>query len=268
MAAAAGAVFLLSQSELLAIETIEIEGNHAVPSEQVMEKAAPLLMGESLLRFSYDEVEGELTATPFIEAIEFERDFPHTLRIRVRERQVAATLVTSESRLLLLSSDGYVLGELEAPAQGYPVLATAGPCDAGAGEIPDCQDVKIGVRFVSDIPTNFNHSFSDVDVADGYIRARTASGVLVIFGTLDDYGLKFEVLRQLLARVDIQGEPMTIDVSVPERPVTREGQEPASPPADTTAQQDDGAAADGAGTDAASAQGAAAEDASREIFNG
>lgn len=245
VAAAAGAVFWLSQSSLLAVETIEVEGNRAVPAEQVLEMAAPLLMGESLIRFSYDEVERGLTALPFVESVEIERDFPHTLRIRLRERQVAATLTGVDGRLRLLSTEGLVLAELDAQAQGYPVLAIGTACEAAVGEIPDCQDLRIGVRFIADVPTNFNREFSDVAVKDGHIRALTRSGVLVIFGTLDDYGLKFEVLRQLLARAGVEGTPMTVDVSVPERPVTREGQEPAAPAGGAQLPADEAAAESG-----------------------
>ena len=69
---------------------------------------------------------------------------------------------------------------------------------------------------------NFNYEFAEVTVADGDIRAKTKSGVNVHFGSLDDYGFKFEVLRQLLARSSAAGVQVTIDVSVPERPVTKE----------------------------------------------
>lgn len=228
LATVAGAVFWLSQSSLMAIETIEVEGNRSVPVEQILETATPLLMGESLMRISYDELERSLTAMPFIEAVEFERGFPHTLRVRVQERQAGANLAAAEGRLLLLSSEGYVLAELEAADESYPVISTSEACAAEVGEVPDCPDVKVGVRFVTDIPTSFNQGFSDVAVEQGYIRARTMTGALVTFGTLDDYGLKFEVLRQLLARTAAQGMLVIIDVSVPERPVTREGEAPAA----------------------------------------
>ncbi len=264
LAAVAAFLFWLSQSGIMAIETIEVEGNHAVTDEQVLETATPLLMGESLMRISYDELERSLTAIPYIEAVEVERDFPHTLRIRLRERQPAVVLSAGNGRLFLLSSEGYALAELESVDSGYPVASTVQPCPAEVGEVPDCADVRVAVRFIADIPMNFNQQFSDVAVSDGYIRARTTSGVQVVFGTLDDYGLKFEVLRQLLARSAAQGVLVTIDVSVPERPVTREGVEQPAANADGSA-ADDSAAAD---ESAAAAAGGDGTQASPGVENG
>jgi hypothetical protein len=43
---------------------------------------------------------------------------------------------------------------------------------------------------------------------------------------MDDYDYKFEVLRQLIARSMETGEQVVIDVSVPDRPVIRNKNQP------------------------------------------
>ncbi|MBI5871345.1 MAG: FtsQ-type POTRA domain-containing protein [Actinobacteria bacterium] len=225
----AGAAFWLSQSSVLAIDEIVIEGNRAVTSEEIMEKAGPLLRGQSLVRPPFDTVRGELGDFAFVEDIEFDRDFPGTIVIRVREHRPFICLAAAGGKNFILSAEGKVLAEQGAAAAAFPVLTTKEPCSAEVGRQADCPDVLTGARFLANIPVNFNYELAEVSVDNGDINAKTKSGVSVHFGSLADYELKFEVLRQLLARATAAGVQVIIDVSVPERPVTREIAPPPPP---------------------------------------
>jgi len=224
----AGALFWLSQSPVLAVDAIIIDGNHAVATDQIMEKVAPLLRGQSMVHPPFDTVRGELGDFPFIESVEFERDFPNTVVIHVRENRPFLCLQAAGGKNFILSSEGKVLMEQNGACPALPVLATKEPCPAEVGKPSDCRDVLTGAQFLINIPVSFNYEFSEVLIDAGDIRARTKNGVNVHFGSLDDYGLKFEVLRQMLARSVVAGAQMTIDVSVPQRPVTKEEKPPES----------------------------------------
>ncbi|MFA5809363.1 MAG: cell division protein FtsQ/DivIB, partial [Thermoleophilia bacterium] len=126
-------------------------------------------------------------------------------------------------KFFMLASDGKVLAALPAPDPNFPLLTTKEPCPAQTGGQVDCTDALTGYEFMNNIPTNFNQDIAEVRVVDGDVTMRTRSGVNVHFGELTDYGLKFEVLRQLVARSVSTGTTLTIDVSVVERPVTKEG---------------------------------------------
>ena len=72
----AGAAFWLSQSSVLAVDEIVVEGNHVVSTEEIMEKAGPLLRGQSLRpAAAFDAVSSELSAEPFIEERGFRARF-------------------------------------------------------------------------------------------------------------------------------------------------------------------------------------------------
>lgn len=225
----AAAFFLLSQSSLLAIDTIEVEGNRMVSTETVDGISNPVLRGQSMLNPSIDDVREALAELPFVEYVEFDRRFPNTMHILIGEHQPGVSYTGEGGGLFLLSSKGRALMALEVPVETLPLLTTAVPCVVEIGDDIGCDDAQTGIQFINDIPMNFNHEFAEVMVKDGDIRAKTRSGINVHFGSLDDYGLKFEVLRQLLARAAAEGVIVTIDVSVPERPVTREDS-PAPPP--------------------------------------
>ena len=219
----AGGFFWLSQSEVLAIDDIVTEGNRVVTTEEIMDKAGPMLRGKSLLTFSFDNVSRSLSDFPYVESVELDRDFPNTMIIHVREYRPFVTLAGEEGKFFMLASDGKVLAALPAPDPNFPLLTTKEPCPAQTGGQVDCTDALTGYEFMNNIPTNFNQDIAEVRVVDGDVTMRTRSGVNVHFGELTDYGLKFEVLRQLVARSVSTGTTLTIDVSVVERPVTKEG---------------------------------------------
>ena len=230
-------LFWLAQSPLVSIDDIVVDGNHVLTTDQIMQAAGPLLRGQSIIRPPFDAVRAELDNLPFIEGIDFERDLPHTIIIHVREYRPQFMLKAGDGKNYLLAADGRVLTEQTAsspPVPSLPALATAQPCTVDVGQTTDCNDVLTVGQFLANIPVSFNYEFAELSIADGDIRARTSSGVNVHFGSLDEYGLKFEVLRQLLARASVAGVPMTIDVSVPERPVTKDDK-PSATTAATTA---------------------------------
>ena len=213
----AGGLFGISQSSLLAVSNITVDGNQAVPSAQILGAVDPVLKGRSLLSFSFDDAGRVLSQFPFIESVKVQRDFPHTLHLHVEERKPLAELAVSGG-YLLLSSDGYVLAWQQAPDPAYPVLTVKNSCSADPGRKAGCSEVNQGVQFLGNIPVDFDQQMAAANVYDGDINARTRTNINIHFGTLDDYNLKFEVLTQLIAR---SAAGASIDVSVPGRPVTK-----------------------------------------------
>lgn len=226
LALAGGIIFWLSQSTLLTVENIEISGNHVLSDEQVQEIIGPRLQGQTLLKLSYDDATLALREMPFVKVVEIKRDFPHTLHVEIFEYRPVACYTGAVSSYFL-SDDGRVLSIIDEPDTSLPVLTTAEPCSAELGGRMDCDDVRTGIDFLISVPVNLNQEFTRVMVNNGIIDAATLSGVEIHFGTLDDHAYKFDVLRQLIARTVAAGERVIIDLSVPDRPVTRSKNAPA-----------------------------------------
>lgn len=239
LALAAGTFFWLSQSTLLAVETIDVSGNHALSSEQVMDIIGPRLQGESLLKLSYDDAGDALRELPFVKEVQIRRDFPHTLHVEIFEYR-PVVCYGSDAGSFFLSDDARVLSTADQTGTSLPVLKTKEPCGADVGDFMECGDVRTGVDFIISVPVDLHQEFTRVSVTGGVIDAATLGGIEVHFGTMDDYAYKFEVLRQLIARTTSAGEQVIIDVSVPDRPVTRDKN---MAPAAGEADSDTGAAA-------------------------
>jgi hypothetical protein len=214
----------------MAVSDIVVDGNHVITDEQILERVGPLLRGRSIVRPPFDATREELDAMPYVESVEFERDLPNTVIIHLHEYRPLACLKAADGKNFFLAFDGRVLAEPAGASLDMPVLVTKEPCKADIGQMAECPDVQAGLDFLANIPVSFNYEFAEVSVSDGDIRARTKSGVNLHFGMLDDYNLKFEVLRQLLTRSAVAGAQVNIDVSVPERPVTNEEKPPQTAP--------------------------------------
>lgn len=217
----AGGVFWLSQSSLLAVESIEVSGNQSLSDEQVMEVIGPYLYGQSLLKYSFDDAGDALREIPLVEHVDIKRDFPNTVRVDIREYHPVASYAGEEGTYFFLAGDGRVLATAAEPDPALPVLETGEACTAAVGDNMGCEDVRTGLLFITSVPVSLNQEFNMVEVSGGMIEASSPNGIQVRFGTMDEFAYKFEVLRQLIARSVAAGEQVIIDVSVPDRPVLR-----------------------------------------------
>lgn len=214
--------FWLSQSGVVAIEQVVVEGNQIVSTEEIIEKTGPLLRGESLLQLSFEDAARAAESLTYVQSVEFSRDFPHTVHLRIYEHRPFVYLKDADGKIFLSSDEGKVLEEVEKRnSSDLPLLITAEPCDAEPGREIDCADAMNGIDFLTRVPVDFNEKIVEVKVDGGEISFKTGSGATVRFGDLSDDALKFEVARQLIVRTVQAGRLVSIDVSVPERPVTR-----------------------------------------------
>src|SRR5262245_51828368 len=102
-----GAYFGARETGIFALDTIEVDG--APPGTAAKIRAAlRTYVGESLVRFDRNDAARRLTSVAEVADARFDRDFPHTLKVRVRlERPVAvlrrgadAWVVSSTARVL------------------------------------------------------------------------------------------------------------------------------------------------------------------------
>jgi cell division protein FtsQ len=209
-----GAYVGARETGVFSLDRIDVDGAPRTTAGRIKAALRPYL-GESLVRFDRRGAERRLASVPEVAEAHFDRDFPHTLRVRVRlERSVAVLRRGSDA--WLVSSTARVLGHLERPYPRLPKIWLPASADVSVNATLDSAGA-MGVAAVA--PLRSLRLFAQVRqvlTGEGELTLVLTSGTKLRLGDTGDLRLKLAIARQIL--------PMThgaayVDVSVPERPV-------------------------------------------------
>jgi cell division protein FtsQ len=210
-----GAYFAARQTGIFALDRIEVEGAPPGTAAKIRAALSPYV-GESLVRFDRNDAARQLTKVAQVADARFDRDFPHTLKVRVRlERPVA--ILRRGSDAWVVSSTARVLQQLD--KHPYPRLPRIW--------LPAASDVSVnatlggpgamGVAAVAPLASlHLGTAVRQVQVGDGELSLQLASGTELRLGDSGDVRLKLSIAKQILP---LAGAAAYVDVSVPERPV-------------------------------------------------
>ena len=213
VAVAATLVWVVWFSQVLAVQTVKVEGVTTLKPAQVRSQAA-VRLGEPLVRVDTAQIESRVAAIPRVQKAVVSRKWPHTLVIRVQERKAVAwvrdglqvrlidkygidfrTLDKAPKSLLEIEISSFEARErqqsLEAAASVIELLRTSDP-----GLFTLVQGVSAETK-----------DSVELDLTKG----RT-----VVWGSAAKGEQKIRVLRPLL-KIKARG----YDVSAPEQPTTR-----------------------------------------------
>lgn len=211
VASVAVAVF----SPLLSLQTIRVEGTERVDASAV-QAALDGQLGTPLAMIDFDEVTRELAAFPLIASYVTETAPPHTLVVRIQERQPVATVAAGEG-FELVDPAGVVVQELDARQEGVPLVdvggaALDGPAYRSVAEVL----LALPVTLRSTVDTVTASTADDVTL-------QLTSGERVVWGSADESAKKAQVLAGLIAdqaRRD-PGASVEYDVSAPDNGIIR-----------------------------------------------
>lgn len=202
LGAAAG--YLVLGSSAFAVRTVAVVGVGAGPAAQVR-AAAAVPPGTPLARVDAGRVAARvLRALPTVDTVSVQRAWPSTLRLVVRERQLAGVASTG-GRYLLLDRDGVAYGQVARPPEGTPllVLAHPGPADPAT---------RAALTVAAALPADLRRQVSAIvapSAAD--LTLRLSGGRSAFWGDASASPRKAAALRVLLRR------PGTVfDVSSPQ----------------------------------------------------
>lgn len=214
-----GAYVLARDTSAFAVRRIEVEGARPGLAAQVRHALRPLL-GTSLVGLDGAELERRVDALPAVVRADYDRAFPHTLRVRVFPERVVAVLragksawlVSARGRLIAPVAPGgeRVLPRIWEPAAMRPVAGDFLAGDAGGVA---ARSVGVVGRFPVPVRT--------VTFAGGALVFQLRSGLELRLGEPRDIRLKLAVARRALPILP----PGTtyLDVSLPGRPVAGAG---------------------------------------------
>ena len=211
-----GAVVLVSLviaayfTPMLAISKLQVVGTNRVTVQEVEAKLKPIL-GESLTQVTEQQVASLLADFELIDTVSLESRPPHTLLVRIQERE-PVVMVRLSGEYQLFDAAGVKIAEATEQDQ-LPRLIDAGNPKSSAKFEP-------AVAILLEMPQRL---FQDLES----LRFEGDSAVIrirefdfdVIWGTKSDAALKTEVLLSILNSLEKQ--PELVDVSSPLAPVVR-----------------------------------------------
>jgi hypothetical protein len=229
-ALAAGVVELayvwLKGSSVFTLHTVAVRGGTQSDRIAVRDAVARAAAGDSLLTLSASRIAGDIEAVPTIHVASVDRDFPHTLRIRiVPERAVAVakgkgrwanyrSVAAASGRVLR------VLGPREAPPSLPAIWVDEHPMAGGAFRAA----TNLGMlSALAARPADFHGTVTNVQFKTAHgIVMKLGGGLEIYLGPPLDLKSKLRSAAWVLRRYRTKADRSTLayaDVSAPFRPV-------------------------------------------------
>jgi cell division protein FtsQ len=210
------ALVVARETPLFGLRTIEVTGSPPGVRHQV-ERALESRRGESLVALDLDEARADVEALPTVAAVEFDRAYPHVLRVTVvPERPVA--VVRQGASAFVVSERGRVIARV--PRTKRPELARIWvsrdiPVAPGAtveGELATAVSAVAPLAGVQ-----FPGRVTSVATDGGQLTLRLRSGLELRLGEPTNVDLKLAVAGRILPLLPAGSG--YVDLSVPDRPV-------------------------------------------------
>lgn len=213
-----GAYWIALTSSLFAVRAVEVQG--AVPPSVVrdVERSTQALVGTSLLSVEASSVESMVRALPSVAGVSVDRDFPHTLVVKVApERPVV--VVRQGGSAWLAAASGKVVRELELRTElSLPRIWLGKDVEVAVGRTLPAEVVP-ATRAVGAVgETGIRRGVKAVRLKDGQLTLVLRTGPELRLGEATDVLLKLAVAARVLPLVE--RDAVYLDVSVPERPVS------------------------------------------------
>jgi cell division protein FtsQ len=218
---------LLAEAPILQIDRIVVNGNHRLPTEDVLAVLGGL-RGENIVWSDLDAWRDRLVASPWVRDATFRRSLPSTVEVVVAEREpigigrLNGQLFLVDERGTMIDAYGPQYADLDLPIiDGLSTKAGAGDTDADRGEL--------AARVIQALKTKpaIARRLSQVDVTDQHNAAVILNGDQAVIYVGEDRFLPrlesyLELASALRARVaDIDYVDLRFDDRIYVRPTAK-----------------------------------------------
>jgi len=225
---AAGLYALGRETSMFAVQRVEVRGAPPALATQVA-GALRGFDGTSLLALSGAAVVQRLQELPAVQSAAYDRDFPHTLRVRVLPERPVAVL-RSGAASWLVSARGRVIAAVDRGAfRATPRIWLPTGFDVQVGSFLTDEAGAVARALRAFVAAGFAHRVTWARIHDGELSLGLHDGPELRLGGPVDLQLKIAIVRSVLPTLALPsaGGPTYVDVSVPERPVAGSNPQPA-----------------------------------------
>jgi cell division protein FtsQ len=199
-------VWVVFFSSWLGVRTVEVNGAHDVSSRQVT-VAADVAIGTPLARVNLDAVEARVEAIPAIASATVSRGWPHSIVVRVTERQPVA-LVHRDGAWWVMDKTAVLYAKAQTRTPSEPIVELDG--HPGPQTLPQVASV-LGTLPPSLLTATRRVTAWSMDSITLVLK----NGSQVRWGSAAGSAQKSEVLQALLHR-----KARIYDVTIPSQPAT------------------------------------------------
>jgi cell division protein FtsQ len=202
-------------SSFFDVQDVEVEGAVYTDDEALAEIVEDL-RGSPVLRIDTDAVERRVEEIPWVRDARVTTDFPHGVKIEIRERQPAVAFEGDDGRFRVIDDDGRVLDVLRGQPVDYLLLTSSERPSLAAGQFSP-EGFGAAASLVQALTPRMSARAESVSVTpDGSdLRLMLRGGTEVRFGAAEDLIVKLVRLQTVLE--EHAGEPLSvIDVATNE----------------------------------------------------
>ena len=196
---------MVYQNSSFAVSEVDARTDGVIAPEQIR-RWTGVKAGQNLIALDIGDVKKKLELVPLVQSVTVERVLPHTLRVRVTERQAIAQVRMVmprpsggvETNILHLDVDGYVMIPIDprirstpptAADEALPQVTGVNALDVKPGRRVDSEHVRAALEFIGKFYESPMAGITDirrVDVSSSEIMiATTGQGSEITFGTRD-----------------------------------------------------------------------------------
>jgi len=206
-------MFWLRDSSLVAIEDVDVVGVQSGDRAAIVGELTAVAEGMTTLHLDASELESAAAGFATVESIDVDPNFPHGLRIEVRERP-PVMLVQSNDKPIPVAADGTLLGGVEVPDGGLPLLELKQPPPPGGLEGAPLDQAKIAGA----APEPLRPLIHAIEhTAEHGIVVSLRGGIPVYFGDAAEAAQKWAAAAAVLADPKLEAAAY-VDVRVARRP--------------------------------------------------
>ena len=206
-------VLVAAFTPLLAVEKIQVVGNHRIPTK-LLTNALANQLGKPLPQISLDSVSNDLKNFTLVQSVSVVNLPPHTLQVRIVERQPICIIRTNLG-LFVYDPAGVRIASVNSTGK-YPEVEAAGT--PGKSE-----EFKAAIKTLLALPLSLYPRVASVSAPSMdsvTFHLRGMAGQKVIWGDSTQAVLKAKVLLALIKHQKLS-DRVTYDVSSPKDPTVR-----------------------------------------------
>lgn len=197
----------LFENAAFAVHQIDVQTDGVISPDQ-LRRWAGIKYDDNLLSLDLSRVKRDLELLPYIKAAVIERVLPHTLRIRIAEREAVAQFIYAQAKpngqyekgSYLLDSEGYLMVPLEAhqrsaPAstnEHLPIFMGIQPGDIRGGRRVESTQVNAAIQFLEvfgNSPLSGLVELKEMDLSvPNLLQLTTSQGAEIVIGLSDMEG--------------------------------------------------------------------------------